>query len=197
MNRWDTRYNSDAFVYGKAPNDFLKENRHHLPKGKILCLAEGEGRNAVYLAGSGYDVTAVDASRVGLDKAEKLAQESGLSIETVVADLAEYPIESKSWDGIVSIFCHVPEAVRKSLHAKVCSGLKQGGILLLEAYRPEQLALGTGGPPEASMMMTLELLRDELPDLKWVHAEELERDVLEGSLHTGRGAVVQVIGRKR
>ena len=196
MTMWNTRYTSKEFVYGKAPNEFLAQMRHHVPKGKVLCLAEGEGRNAVYLAGLGFEVTAVDASSVGLAKAEKLATENGVTIKTVVADLTDYPIEPEFWDGVVSIFCHVPMAVRKTVHERVCCGLKRGGVLLLEAYRPEQLALGTGGPPEASMMMTLDLLRDELPGLEFIHARELERNVVEGSLHTGRGAVVQVIGRR-
>jgi len=197
MNRWDTRYASETFVFGKSPNTFLLEKSHTLPKGSILCLAEGEGRNAVYLAGLGYDVTAVDASPVGIEKAERLARESGVSITTVVADLAEYPIEPESWDGMVSIFCHVSESIRKRLHRKVSAGLKRGGVLILEGYRPEQLALGTGGPPEVSMMMTLELLRKELKGLVFLHGRELERDVVEGTLHTGRGAVVQVVAQKR
>lgn len=193
---WDERYDTEEYVYGTAPNRFLAEWVHRLPPGRILCLAEGEGRNAVFLAGLGYRVTAVDASAVGLAKARRLAHEKGLQIETQVADLATYPIAEQAWDGIVSIFCHLPAAVRRDLHQRVKAGLRPGGVLILEAYRPAQLAFGTGGPKEASMMMSLEDLEQELHPLTFLHARELEREVIEGKFHTGTGAVVQLVGRK-
>ena len=193
---WDERYSQAEYAYGKQPNDFLKQHIARLNKGRSLCLADGEGRNSVFLAQHAHDVVAVDQSSPGMHKARQLAEENAVSIEAVVADLAEFSIEQNSWDNIVSIFCHLPVALRKQVHASAVRGLKSGGILLLEAYTPEQIQLGTGGPPVAEMTMTLELLQDELQGLEFLHAEEKRREVVEGLYHTGTGAVVQVIARK-
>ena len=193
---WDERYSSDEYVYGTKPNEFLASVANQIPTGKVLCLAEGEGRNAVYLAELGYEVTAVDASRVGLEKAQRLAEKRGAEIKTIIADLADFEIEENSWDGIVSIFCHVPPTIRKPLHRKVVAGLKTGGALVLEAYRPKQLEYGTGGPPVPELTMTLDGLTEELEGLELKHAAELDRDVTEGLYHTGIGAVVQVLAVK-
>ncbi len=194
---WDQRYATDEYVYGTAPNDFLRESASSLPPGRVLCLAEGEGRNSVFLAGMGFRVTAVDGSAVGLAKAQKLAAEAAVTVDHIVADLAEFRIEPESWDGVVSIFCHLPPPVRRQLHAGVVAGLKPGGVLILEAYTPRQLEYGTGGPPHAELMMTLAGLQEELAGLEFLHGAELEREVFEGRLHTGRGAVVQVVARKK
>lgn len=193
---WDQRYDTSEYVYGTAPNDFLASVVGKIPRGRTLCIAEGEGRNAVFLAEHGHDVVAIDASAVGLDKAVRLARERGVVIETQVADLAEFDIEPGSWDAIVSIFAHVPPAIRKPLHRKIVKGLRPGGMLVLEAYTPEQIRLGTGGPPVAEMTMSLQDLRVELEGLGFRHAAELQRDVVEGKYHTGEGAVVQVIAVK-
>jgi len=193
---WDERYSAEQYVYGKTPNDFLMQMADKLKKGDVLSLAEGEGRNAVYLARQGFKVTAVDASRVGLAKAEKLAREFGVSIETVVSDLADYAIQQEAWDSIVSISCHVHQDLRKRLHRDVVAGLKQGGTFLLEAYTPRQLEFRTGGPSSVEHLMDLESLRHELNGLDIVHGQELERDVVEGIYHTGRASVVQVFARK-
>ncbi|WP_455206564.1 SAM-dependent methyltransferase [Kaarinaea lacus] len=193
---WDERYSSEEYIYGKDPNAFLANAVDKIPKGKVLCVAEGEGRNAVFLAERGYDVVAVDSSSVGLGKARKLAQERGVSIETIVCDLAHFDIEPESFDGVVSIFAHVPPQVRKELHKKIVNGLRSGGVLVLESYRPDQLKYKTGGPPTAEFMMTLEGLEEELKGLNFDYGVELDRDVVEGKFHTGKGAVVQIIGVK-
>jgi len=193
---WNERYRTNEYMYGKEPNDFLRQTAENLQPGRILCLAEGEGRNAVFLAEKGHTVTAVDLSDVGLKKALVLAEERGVKIDTEVADLAGYEISAESWDAIVSIFCHLPPHVRKALHRKVVNGLKPGGIFILEGYTPRQLGLGTGGPPNRELMMTLDELKEELSGLDFEHALETRRGIVEGSLHTGVGEVVQLIGRK-
>lgn len=193
---WDERYSSEEYIYGKDPNEFLANAVGKIPKGRVLCVAEGEGRNAVFLAEQGYEVVAVDSSAVGLEKARKLAEERGVSIQTIVCDLAHFDIEPESWDGVVSIFAHVPPQVRKELHKKVVNGLRSGGVLILESYRPDQLKYKTGGPPSAEFMMTLEGLEQELKGLDFDYGVELDRDVVEGKFHTGKGAVVQIIGVK-
>lgn len=193
---WDERYSADEYAYGVKPNRFLEENFSYIPKGKVLSLAEGEGRNAVFLAKQGYAVTAVDASLVGLNKARKLAEENGVVIECIHADLADFELGENQWDGVVSIFCPLPSALRKSLYHRVIAGLKRNGVFLLEAYTPNQLKHGTGGGSSADTMQTKETLSLELAGLKFQHLIELEREVIEGIYHTGLGAVVQVIATK-
>ena len=193
---WDQRYSSDTYVYGTEPNGFLITAAARLPPGKVLCLGEGEGRNAVWLAAQGHEVTAVDASGVGLRKAQRLAAERGVRITTVHADLAAFDIEPGAWDGIVSIFCHLPPALRADVHRRCVAGLRPGGVLLLEAYTPRQVSLGTGGPPTAELMMDAETLRTELAGLELLELRECEREVHEGEFHNGLGAVVQLVARR-
>jgi SAM-dependent methyltransferase len=198
MTDWDARYAEPGWAFGTDPNDFLREQAHRLePGGRVLCLAEGEGRNAVWLAERGHDVTAVDLARVGLEKAKRLAAERGVKIATVAADLAEFEFGEAAWDGIVSIFAHVPPAVRLRVHAQVLRALKPGGLLLLEAYRPRQLERGTGGPPDDARMLDLDRLRPELGTLEWLLAREVERDVRAGRYPTGRASTVQLVARRR
>jgi 2-polyprenyl-3-methyl-5-hydroxy-6-metoxy-1,4-benzoquinol methylase len=193
---WDERYNTEEYAYGTEPNDFLKMNVAAIPKGRVLSLAEGEGRNAVFLAKQGYSVTAVDSSSVGLDKAKKLAKENGVNIEFIYSDLADYEIGENQWDGIISIFCPLPTSLRKLVHKKVVRGLKPNGVFLLEAYTPKQLEYGTGGGNSVELMQSLDSLSSELRGLNFKHLLELERQVIEGIYHTGIAAVAQVIGTK-
>lgn len=197
MIPWDERYGAEAFFYGIEPNDFLRERFAAIRAGgDVLCLAEGEGRNAVFLAGQGYRVVALDQSAVGLRKAERLAAERGVGITTVVANLDGHRIEPQRWDGIVSIWCHLPSRLRAAVHRQVVGGLKPGGIFLLEAYTPAQLQFGTGGPKEVDLLPTLSALREELAGLEFIHAVERERVIHEGQGHEGRSAVVQVVARR-
>lgn len=197
MNKWDARYSEDGFAYGIMPNDFLSENVEKLPVGgKLLCLAEGEGRNAVFLAKKGFEVVAVDSSAVGLQKARELAEKEQVEITTIVADLAEFVFEDNCFDGVISIFCHLPPSVRKLVNIGVTRCLKPGGIVLLEGYTPEQMEHKTGGPPDPVLMLNLNILKDEFSDLTILHGMELEREITEGRLHTGLGAVVQFIAQK-
>lgn len=193
---WDERYACEDFAYGTEPNDFLREVSPRLPAGDTLCLGEGEGRNAVFLAGLGHRVTALDASRVGLGKARRLAAARGVAIDTLHRDLAHYSLEPGSWDCIVSIFVHLPPALRRSLHRQAVAGLRIGGVFVLEAYTPRQLRLRTGGPPSEALMMDLDTLAAELAGLRFLHAAETEREVYEGRYHCGRGAVVQILATR-
>ena len=183
-------------MYGTDANDFLRDYAVSLRPGKALCLAEGEGRNAVWLAENGFTVTAIDASSVGLEKASRLAKKRGVQIQTIHTDLADFTIQPSQWDLIVSIFAHTPPEVRNKIHKQVVNNLKKKGIFLLEAYTPSQLDYKTGGPPTADLMMDLETLKDELQGLVMLHGRELVREIHEGKLHHGRGAVVQIIAKK-
>ena len=194
---WDRRYARDTYAYGTEPNDFLRQSAASLPVGRTLCIGEGEGRNAVYLATLGHQVTAVDASLVGLEKAKRLAGRKGVEIETTHADLADYAFAAGRWDAIVSIFCHLPPPLRSRVHCQVVKALTAGGVFVLEAYTPEQLHYATGGPATTEMMMDLDSLQLELQGLEIIHGVETLRDIHEGELHRGRGAVVQVIAVRR
>jgi SAM-dependent methyltransferase len=194
---WDERFSGAGYFYGTQPNDFLRERFHAIPPGgHVLCLGEGEGRNSVFLAQQGYRPVALDQSAVGLGKATRLAAERGVRIETVVADLASFQIEPSAWDGIVSIWCHLPSTLRAAVHRQVVAGLRPGGAYLLEAYTPAQLGRGTGGPSSIDLLPTLAQLRSELAGLDLVYAEERERVVHEGSGHNGPSAVVQVVAQR-
>lgn len=194
---WDQRYSRTEFAYGTEPNEFLASVAGRIPRGPVLSLGEGEGRNAAYLAGLGHRVVAVDQSEVGLAKARRLVTERDLTIETVCADLENFFIEPGAWAGIVSIFCHLPRRIRVPLYAAAVRGLKPGGIFLLEAYTPKQLGRGTGGPQDPDMLVSMAELIDELDGLEFIHARELDRDVREGAYHTGVASVVQVVGLHR
>ncbi|MGA9453540.1 MAG: class I SAM-dependent methyltransferase [Verrucomicrobiia bacterium] len=193
---WNNRYAVASHVYGETPNAFVAEVAPEIPAGPVLCLAEGEGRNAVHLATLGHRVTAVDQSEVGLTKARRLAKTRGVKIETVMTDLADYTIAASAWAGIVATFAHLPPALRRRVHRDAVAGLQPGGVFILEAYTPAQLAFGTGGPKSPELLMTLAGLRDELSGLDLLIGREIEREVIEGGGHTGRGAVVQILARR-
>ena len=196
---WDELYSDRFEAYGTAPNDFLVEMADAIPDGPVLCLAEGEGRNAVFLATRGHEVTAVDQSRVGLANASALAAEKGVQLDTVVADLAEFdPGAGQKWAAIISIWAHLPQPVRVELHRACVDALAPGGVLILEAYTPKQLdSPGRGGPPSEALLMTPEALREELQGLEIVRCEEVERDVQEGKNHVGLSTTVQCFAIKR
>ena len=193
---WEERYDGEDYVYGTDPNGFLAEHLADLPGENVLCLAEGEGRHAVFLAKRGKIVTSVDLTSNGVEKTRWLAKHNGVVVNAIQGDLAHFDLGVEKWDVIISIFAHMPPEVRRDVHRRVVSGLRPGGVFLLEAYRPEQVGRGTGGPPTAEMMMSLAEVEEEVQPLTITFGEETERDVIEGTGHTGRGAVVQLIAQK-
>ncbi len=195
---WNDRFAEPEFAYGKEPNDFLASVSFDSPAGQVLCLAEGQGRNAVYLAGLGFEVTAVDLSEVGLKRTQELAQERNVSVNTICADLGTFLIPPASADGIVMIFGHTPPPVRTHIHAEIVKGLKPGGFLLMEGYRKEQLQFKTGGPPVESLLFSLDEFMDDFGAFfEWQIAREMDREVIEGPYHTGMAAVVQIFGYRK
>ncbi|ACB74726.1 class I SAM-dependent methyltransferase [Opitutus terrae] len=194
---WNARYSAADYVYGTAPNGFLVDCAAHIPSGPVLCLGEGEGRNAVFLAGRGHAVTAVDQSEVGLAKARRLAAERGVSLATVVTDISDYAIAPGAWAAVVSIFFHLPPALRRRVHQQAAAGLQSGGVIILEAYTPAQIRFRTGGPVDSpELLMALSDLQEDFAGLELRIGRELEREVREGANHRGHGAVVQVLARK-
>jgi SAM-dependent methyltransferase len=195
---WDQRYGSaTGFVFGAEPNDFLRDVAGSIPaRGPVLCLAEGEGRNAVFLAQRGHAVTAIDQSAVGLAKAAALAASRQVTLVTHVGDLADYDGGNRPWAAIVAIFMHLPPGLRRDVLSRAARWLAPGGVFIGEFYTPAQLAFGTGGPKDPALLPTLADLHAELPGLTFEIGREIEREVVEGPGHTGRAAVVQVLGRR-
>jgi len=193
---WDDKFSADHYIYGTDPNEFLATNFAAIPKGNVLCIGDGEGRNGVFLATQGYQVTSVDSSAVGLRKARELATIKGVEINTILADLNDYDFGNGQWSGIVSIYCHLESPLRQKVHSGVVSGLKNAGVLLLEAYTPKQLEFNTGGPPRTSLMYSEEILQSDFKGLDFSLLQEIDRPVKEGTHHDGMGAVVQAIAVK-
>lgn len=193
---WDQRYGEEGFAYGTEPNDFLVQVADLIPPGRVLCLAEGEGRNAVFLAARGHEVLAVDQSPVGLEKARRLAAQRGVTIETCASDLARFEFAPSRYAGIISIWAHLPPGVRRVVHEKCVEALIPGGLMVLEAYTPAQIGRGTGGPSDPAFCMGAGNLRDELRGLDFEMLVERERHVAEGKYHNGSSAVVQMVARK-
>jgi len=192
---WNERYAGDEFAYGTEPNSFLAEHAHLLT-GPLLSLAEGEGRNAVFLASLGLEVLGVDGSAVGLAKAESLARSRGVAIHTQVADLGEFQPLENHYGSVVSISAHLPSEIRSKLYPLLERCLKPDGLLILEAYSLDQLARNTGGPKDPDLLMTCAKLEHQFPNLEPILLREVEREICEGQYHTGIASVVQFIARK-
>lgn len=196
---WDERYSHPNFVYGYKPNDFLKQNEVMLRRrSRVLGIGDGEGRNGVWLAERGHRVTTVDYSAVAVEKATGWAQERGVSIDARVADLAEWVHSDAAagpWDGVVSIFCHLAPDLRELVARRLVAAMAPGGKLLLEAYTPAQLQLGTGGPRVESVLMTRERATSDWAGLK-LDVKLVERRIFEGMGHQGLSSVIQVLGQK-
>lgn len=190
---WDERFAEEGFAYGDNPNEFLASVAYRIPPGPVLCLCEGQGRNAVYLATRGHDVTAHDGSAVGLRRASELAAARGVRLTTVCCDLAALDLGVHQWSAVVSIFAHAPSALRRSVHASLQTALRPGGVFVLEAYAPAQAARDTGGPKDRDLLMAADEVRVELVGLTVIECRELIRPVVEGRYHTGEAVVTQVL----
>lgn len=198
-NMWDERYASEDYLFGTEPNAFLASQRHLL-KSDMSCLAvaDGEGRNGVWLAGQGLDVLSVDASTVASRKAAKLAQQRGIVLKREVADLLQWEWGESRFDVVAAIFIQfaIP-AEREQLFANIKRTLKPGGLLLLQGYTPRQLEYGTGGPPSADNMYTESMLRAAFADMEILHFSEYDGFVREGAGHHGMSALIDLVARKR
>ena len=199
MNRefWELRYAEDGFAYGTEPNLYLASFVEQFNKNqKVLVIGDGEGRNGVWLAQQGCSVVSVDQSRVGLEKAQKLAAENGLEIETVCIDLCHWDWPESEFDAIVIIYVHFPPDVREFLHHKVVKALKPGGQLIMESFTPEQLNYPSGGPPVLEMLYTAEMMESDFKALEIQQLEECLTELDEGKYHCGQGAVVRLLAKK-
>jgi len=194
---WNKRYEKEEYFYGTKPNHFLRSISGIFTKhSKILCLADGEGRNSVFLASLGHEVTAVDFSEAGFKKATLLAEKKQVDLNYIISDLSEFDFGLEKWDGIVSIFCHLSPDLRSIVHQKIQTGLRPGGIFIIEAYHPKQLEFSSGGPKDLQMLYTEEILRSNFRNLEWIKLENNLVEIFEGQGHHGLSCVLDGVARK-
>lgn len=195
---WDKRYAQDGYLFGERPNAFLARQKDRLPPGgRALAVADGEGRNGVWLAEQGLEVLSIDASSVAQAKARRLAEARGVALTLEVVDLAAWPWPEAGFDVIAAIFIQFfgPD-LRAPMFEGMKRALKPGGLLLLEGYRPEQLAYGTGGPAQVENLYTEALLRDAFAGLEILELAAYDAAVDEGPAHSGMSALIDLVARR-
>ncbi|PQA86730.1 SAM-dependent methyltransferase [Hyphococcus luteus] len=196
---WNERYAAPGYLFGTEPAAFLKNNANYLtPGARALAVADGEGRNSVFLAENGLEVTAMDSSEVALEKARDLASGRGVDVDFRLADIMAWDWTPEAYDVVVAIFIQfAPPAERAKVFEGVKQTLKPGGLILLHGYRPEQVDYGTGGPPQRENMYTEDLLHDAFGDMEILRLEAYDREIEEGEGHAGMSALIDLIARKQ
>ncbi len=199
LERWNNRFSTaDGYLFGKRPNLFLESQAARLERGmRALCVADGEGRNSVWLARQGLAVTAFDFSPVGVAKARMLADEAGVKVDYHVSDIFEWDWKAARYDVVVAIFIQfLAPAQRARIFASFGDALAPGGLLLLQGYRPQQLGYKTGGPPQDENLYTEELLRTLFADWDIVHLAAHDDVIDEGTAHRGMSALIDLVARR-
>ena len=203
MNFWDQQFSTPDYKYGTEANEFLREQAYRLaPASQVLLPGDGEGRNSVWLAHQGHQVTAVDNSAVGLDKAQKLATQHGVHLAVVLADLAQWQAEPASFDAVVLTYVHLPLSIRAQVHQRLAQALRPGGWFILEAFHPRQIGFKSGGPRQEIMLYDLAKIRADLAAIPPVPLTEVlawEGQVLldEGLGHQGPAFVTRYVAQRQ
>ena len=195
---WDERYTRDDYLFGTEPAAFLAAHAKLLEPGmRALVVADGEGRNSVFVAEHGVEVTAMDASPVGAAKAKRLADQRGVSVDFQVADIHEWDWTARQYDLVIGIFIQfLAPHERSAVFAELPKALQSQGRLLLHGYRPEQLEYGTGGPPVAENMYTEDILRQAFGGLEIEELRSYDAEIVEGTGHVGMSALIDLVARK-
>ncbi len=195
---WNERYAGEDYHFGVEPNAFLVSQRSLLKPGtSCLAVADGEGRNGVWLAQQGLAVLSVDSSPVALDKARKLAQQRGVAVTFEQADLMQWDFGENRFDAVVAIFIQfAPPGLREQMFDRIRRCLKPGGLLLLQGYTPRQLEYRTGGPSQAENLYTEAMLREAFADMDILHLREHDDIIREGAGHSGMSALIDLVARK-
>ena len=195
---WDGRYAEESYLFGTEPNAFLAREGGRLQPGwHALAVADGEGRNGVWLAEQGLGVTSIDISPRATEKARALAQARGVTLDIRNVEVTAFDMGEAAYDAVVAIFIQfAPPGTREALFARMIRALKPGGLLFLKGYRPEQVDYGTGGPPHREHMYTMELLETQFADLEWLHSASYDAPVREGRGHDGMSALIELVARK-
>lgn len=194
---WNAKYDCRGLLYGHQPNEFLAKHAASVlpPSARILSLGEGEGRNAVWLGRHGWQVCAVDVSAHALAKLHRIAAEAGVVIDTRRADVSHFDAGYADFDAVIILHMHLPPEARREAHRRAINALEPGGVLLLEALRPEQLAQPSSGPSAADCLYTADLLAEDFAPLQIKYLGTEDRDIRAGQ-HQGMTSVVSLIGRK-
>ena len=195
---WNRRYAGEDFLFGTEPNAWLRDHAGALPAGgRVLCVADGEGRNSVWLARQGWQVEAFDVAERAVEKARALAQAAGVTVACTVADVDGFDWPEAACDGVVAIFVQFADPpMRARLFERIVRSLRPGGVLVLQGYTPKQLDYRTGGPPHASHLYTAAMLQEAFAGLQIITLREYEADVQEGQGHRGRSALVGLVARR-
>lgn len=196
---WNSRFDTDAYVFGTRPAAFVEENAHLLPPAsRILLPADGEGRNSVFLAEHGHHVVATDISPNGLAKARQLATVRRVSVDFQLVDLMGWEWPEAEFDAVVAVFIQfAPPTFRDEIFAGIERSVRRGGLVLLHGYTPKQLDYKTGGPPVVEQLYTEELLRKAFERWELLRLQSYERELDEGEGHKGRSALIDLIARRR
>ncbi len=194
---WDERYSADEYTYGIEPSSWFKEIIETLPAGRVLIPGAGEGRDAVYAARLGWQVTAFDQSRQGKIKAIKLAMEEGVKICYEVADVESFHPDQEKYDLIALVFLHLAPEVRRRFHQKLHLWLNPGGMVVVESFHPRQVYNNSGGTKEISLLVTPEQLADDFVSLEIIENKQIVTTLNEGKLHQGKADVVRFLGKIR
>jgi 2-polyprenyl-3-methyl-5-hydroxy-6-metoxy-1,4-benzoquinol methylase len=195
---WDERYSRDELVYGDSPNTFLRTYAVNLkPDAKVLVPGDGYGRNGLWLARQGFRVHTVDVSSVGVERARKNAAAAGVKMQIEQGDLTTWNWPESQFDAVASIFVHMLPVDRQIAHAGMLRTAKPGGVMILQAFSPAQLQYTSGGPKQLDLLYTAEMLRRDFASAEIVELKETVAHLNEGRLHSGKGAVVQGIFRKK
>jgi cyclopropane fatty-acyl-phospholipid synthase-like methyltransferase len=196
---WNSRFEAaPGYLFGTEPNHYLKQQQAQLrPGGRVLCVADGDGRNSVWLARQGFQVEAFDIAEAGVRKARALAREQGVAVHYDVADAQTWAWPSARYDAVVAVFIQFADpAQRARLFERMAQALVPGGVLVLQGYTPQQLAYKTGGPPRADHLYTPELLREAFAGLQIVDLRAYEAELAEGTQHVGRSALIGLVARR-
>ena len=193
---WNKRYSAEDYVYGEKPNEFVKQELSQLKPGKILFAAEGEGRNAVYAAILGWQVTAFDPSTEGRKKALQLSDKHNIIINYLIKGFEEIDFKKESFDCIILIFAHIHASRRAEYHKKLASFLKPGGKLIMESFSKEQLFHSSGGPKDIEMLYSKKEMQSDFADFGELQVEKTETELNEGNFHVGYASVIRVVGTK-
>lgn len=200
-SRWNERYSDEAFAYGEEPNQYLKEELEKLPAGRILFPAEGEGRNAVFAAQLGWDVTAFDISQEGKNKANVLAEKRSVNIDYQVGPLEQLNFETAQFDAIALIYAHFPAKIKSAYHQKLDTLLKKGGTIIFESFSKKHLAYvladeKVGGPKDIDSLFSIDEIKADFPNYTIIELVEKDIELSEGLYHNGTGSVIRFVGVK-
>jgi len=192
---WNDRYKVSEYIYGIEPNEFVKDNMQYIGN-KVLLPADGEGRNSIFLAKKGKDVSSFDGSSVAVKKALLLAEQNKVSINAIVSMADEFNFDQNHYDTIILCYFHMSPELRINIHQKCIKALKIGGTIILEGFSKEQLEYKSGGPKDFDMLFSKEIITDDFKDLEKIKLSKELVELNEGKYHQGPGSVIRFIGKK-